>query len=103
MGLSTERESPMLYMIVERFINADPVPVYRRFREQGRLAPAGLTYIESWVDESLSRCFQLMETEDMGLLKEWMENWHDIVEFEVHPVISSNVAVERVTLSPTGA
>jgi hypothetical protein len=30
----------MLYMIVESFKNADPVPVYRRLRDRGRLAPA---------------------------------------------------------------
>lgn len=39
-----------LYMIVERFKNGDAVPVYRRFREQGRLAPEGHSYVSSWVD-----------------------------------------------------
>jgi hypothetical protein len=29
----------MLYMIIEHFKNRDAVPVYRRFRERGRLAP----------------------------------------------------------------
>jgi len=48
-------------MIVERFRNRDPGPVYRRFREQGRLAPEGLQYVSSWVDEKLEICFQLME------------------------------------------
>ena len=28
-------------MIVERFQNGDPVPVYRRFRDRGRMAPDG--------------------------------------------------------------
>jgi len=32
----------MLYMIIESFKNRDPVPVYRRFRDQGRLAPESL-------------------------------------------------------------
>ena len=54
----------MLYMVVEKFRNGDPVPVYGRFREHGRLAPEGLTYLSSWVDEKLERCFQLMETDD---------------------------------------
>ncbi len=43
----------MLYMIVEHFKDNDPVPVYRRFRDRGRLAPDGLEYISSWVDENL--------------------------------------------------
>jgi uncharacterized protein DUF3303 len=86
----------MLYMVVEKFRNADPVPVYRRFRECGRLAPEGLRYVSSWVDEKLQRCFQLMETDDRLLLDEWMDHWTDLVEFEVYPVVSSAEAAERI-------
>lgn len=91
-----EAGNNLLYLIIEHFKNNDPVPVYRRFREQGRLAPQGLQYVSSWVDEKLERCFQLMETEDRHLLDEWILNWNDLVEFEVYPVISSNEAAERV-------
>jgi hypothetical protein len=87
----------MLYMIVEHFKNKDAVPAYRRFRDQGRLAPEGLTYVSSWVDEKMERCFQIMETEDRALLEQWMANWSDIVEFEVYPVITSKEAVERIS------
>jgi len=83
-------------MIVERFRNGDPVPVYRRFREQGRMAPEGLRYVSSWVDEKLEMCFQLMEADDASYVNEWIANWSDIVEFEVYPVISSQEAADRV-------
>lgn len=86
----------MLYMIVERFRNGDPVPVYRRFREQGRLAPEGLQYVSSWVDEKLEMCFQLMEAPDITYVNEWIANWSDIVEFEAYPVISSKEAADKV-------
>ena len=86
----------MLYMIIERFKNSDPVPVYRRFRDRGRLAPNGLQYISSWVDEKLERCFQVMETDDRKLLDQWITNWSDIVEFEVFPVVSSKEATETI-------
>lgn len=85
-----------LYMIVEHFRNGDPVPVYRRFRERGRMAPPGLSYVASWVDEPMGRCFQLMETENRTLLDEWMANWRDLADFEVHPVMTSQQAVERI-------
>jgi hypothetical protein len=88
----------MLYMIVEHFKNKDAVPVYRRFRDRGRLAPEGLTYVSSWVDEKLERCFQLMETDDGTLLEQWMVSWRDIIDFEVYPVITSKEAVEKVGL-----
>jgi len=87
----------MLYMVIEKFKNGDPVPVYRRFRDQGRLAPADLRYIGSWVTTDLSRCFQIMECDDPHSLEEWMARWKDIVEFEVTPVITSPEALAAVT------
>lgn len=85
-----------LYMVIERFKGGDAVPVYRRFRDQGRLAPEGLFYVSSWVDMNLDCCYQLMETDDRRLLDQWMARWSDIVEFEVHAVISSAEAAERI-------
>lgn len=85
-----------LYMVVEHFKGGDAVPVYRRFRDRGRLAPEGLSYVSSWVDTKLERCYQLMETDDRLLLDRWMANWSDIVDFEVYPVITSAEAAERI-------
>src|ERR1700687_1236895 len=86
----------VLYMVIEHFKNDDPVPVYRRFRDRGRLAPDGLQYISSWVDEKLERCFQIMETDDRQLLDQWITNWSDIVEFEVFEIMSSKEAAEKI-------
>jgi hypothetical protein len=85
-----------LYMIVERFKNKDAVPVYRRFRERGRMAPDGVVYVSSWVDESLEFCYQVMESPDRELLDEWIAMWSDLVDFEVHRVISSQAAAEKI-------
>lgn len=87
----------MFYMIVEHFKNQDPVPVYRRFRDHGRLAPKGLQYVSSWVDERFERCFQLMEADDPRHLDDWIAKWSDLVSFEVYPVISSKEAAERIS------
>lgn len=79
----------MLYLIIETFRNGDPRPVYRRFRDRGRLAPDGLRYVASWVTEDYRRCFQVMECDDWDLLARWMGNWQDLVDFEVLPVRTS--------------
>ena len=85
----------MLYMIVEQF-KGDPVPVYRRFRDRGRLAPDGLRYVNSWVTADLQRCYQVMECDDPRLLEEWMSRWEDLVVFEVVPVVTSAEAAAAI-------
>lgn len=86
----------MLYMIIEHFNDGDAAPIYRRFRDRGRLAPDGLHYVSSWVDEKLERCFQIMEAADRDLLDQWIGNWSDIVRFEVFPVMPSKEAAEKM-------
>jgi Domain of unknown function (DUF3303) len=90
-------EVAMLYMVVEHFRGGDPLPVYRRFRDHGRLAPDGLRYVASWVGDDLGRCFQVMECDDRALLDQWMARWSDLVDFEVVPVMTSEEAVRVVS------
>jgi hypothetical protein len=82
-------------MVVERFTQGAG-PVYRRVAERGRLLPEGLMYVDSWVDERLERCFQLMETDAPNLFDEWTARWSDLAEFEVVHVITSAEASERI-------
>ena len=86
----------MLYMVVENFRGGDPVPVYRRFRDQGRLAPEGLRYVSGWVTDDLRRCFQVMECENPELLAQWTARWKDLIEFEITPIMTSADAVAAV-------
>jgi hypothetical protein len=86
----------MQFMVIERFRGGDPRPVYARFRAQGRLAPAGLQYIDSWVSTDLTTCYQLMAADDHTLLEQWIARWADLVDFEVVPVITSAEAAARV-------
>jgi hypothetical protein len=88
----------MLFMVVENFRNGDPLPVYRRFRDRGRLMPDGVVYVNSWVTQDLTRCFQIMECESRALLDGWLENWKDLVDFEVAAVVSSSEA--RAAVEP---
>jgi hypothetical protein len=87
----------MLFMVIERFRGGDAAPVYRRYRERGRMMPEGLSYVDSWVERDFGRCFQLMECEDAGLLRQWMSRWEDLVEFEVFRVVTSKEAAEAIS------
>jgi Domain of unknown function (DUF3303) len=86
----------MLYMVIETFRDGNPVPVYRRFRDRGRLMPEAIEYRGSWVTDDLRRCFQIMECQDRSLLDQWMANWNDITEFEVVPLVTSAEAAVAV-------
>jgi hypothetical protein len=88
----------MLFMVIERFKNRDAKAVYRRFREQGRGAPEGLRYVESWIEANFDRCFQLMECDDARLLQQWVTAWSDLIEFEIVPVVTS--AETRAAIEP---
>jgi hypothetical protein len=85
----------MRYMVIERFKSRDAATaVYERFAERGRMLPPGLIYIDSWIEETLDRCFQLMETDDIQLFEKWIACWSDLVDFEVIPVTNSVAASE---------
>jgi uncharacterized glyoxalase superfamily protein PhnB len=93
-GAARDPRKRRRYMIVECF--RDAAAVYRRAREQGRLIPDGLHFVSSWVTDDLGRCFQVMECHDEQLLREWMNNWEDLVDFEVVPVVSSEEAAAKI-------
>jgi hypothetical protein len=80
----------MLFMIIETF--PDPKAVYARFREKGRMAPDTVKYIDSWVDVTGRRCFQIMQADDLAALMQWVAAWSDLADFEVIPVVPSKVA-----------
>ena len=88
----------MLFMVIERFKGRDAKAVYRRLRADGRGMPAGLAYVDSWIEANFDRCFQLMECDDARLLQQWVAFWGDLVEFEIVPVVPS--AATRETIDP---
>jgi hypothetical protein len=85
------------YMVIKRFRNNDPIPVYRRFRDIGRVAPDWLHYVASWINEEVTCCYQITETSDRHLLDQCFDNWKDTVDFIVFPVINSKEALEKVS------
>ena len=77
----------MHYLVIEKFKNTSAI--YQRLAEKGRLMPEGLNYVSSWIDHNLKTCWQIMETEDFVLLERWIDNWKDLMEFEIVAVRTS--------------
>jgi hypothetical protein len=61
------------------------------------MMPDGLKYIDSWVEASFNRCFQLMECDDPVLFQQWIAKWQDLMEFEIVPVVPSAEAKKSIT------
>ena len=87
----------MLFMLIERFRDDDMLPVYKRLRDQGRLLPEGLTYVDSWIEPNFARCFQLMECQDLRLFQQWVLEWRGLgATIEIVPVVPSKETREVV-------
>ena len=88
----------MLFMVVETFRDQDGNAVYRKLRDGGRGLPDGLKFVSSYVSADLSRCFQLMEADDVTLFQCWIADWQGVAEFEVVPVVEGKTT--RAALEP---
>lgn len=86
----------MLYMVIERFHPGKVKELYKRFDEKGRMMPAGVHYINSWINEDVSICYQVMESESDEKIKEWISHWDDLAGFEIIPVITSAEAKQKI-------
>jgi len=83
----------MLFMVIERFKDRDPIPVYQRVRDSGIKFPEGLNYVGSWIEPNFDRCFQLMECDDARLLQDCQGLG---MTFEIVPVVPSKETREVV-------
>jgi len=59
---------------------------------------AGLSFIGSWVDVSLRRCFQVIDCSEPAALQRWVAQWRHCVDFDVVPVVPGAEAV--IALQP---
>ena len=86
----------MTYLIIERFYPEKVKALYQRFEAEGRLLPDGVQYLNSWIDEKIETCYQLMESDTQEKLLEWVSRWSEFATFDIIPVISSDQAKEKV-------
>lgn len=86
------------YLIIEHYKEGKAKAIYDRFLEKGRMLPGGVEYVNSWVEENLTTCYQIMRSENIELLNVWIHQWNDLVDFEVIKVISSAEVTAQLRL-----
>ncbi len=77
-----------LFMVVEHYRDGKTDEIYARFRQNGRMMPDGLDYVNSWVTLDRRHCYQVMYGE-RALLDQWISKWDDLVDFDVVAVMTS--------------
>ena len=76
----------MHFMVIEHFPSGEIKSIYQRFKDDGRMMPEGLEFVSSWVTADLNTCYQVMKTDDVTLLQQWVSAWDDLADFEIVPV-----------------
>ncbi|WP_245461481.1 DUF3303 family protein [Mesorhizobium sp. M6A.T.Ce.TU.002.03.1.1] len=64
---------------------------------RGAVVPDALLVHHSWIAADMSRCFLLVEADDVTLLQRWVVEWADLVEFEIVPVATNKDIVEALS------
>jgi hypothetical protein len=89
----------MVYMIIEHFHPGKAKEIYQGLEKSGRQLPDGVVYINSWIDENLTTCYQVMESDSDEKIQEWVNLKNSLVDFEVIKVITSAQAKEKALRS----
>lgn len=59
-----------------------------RFQETGGLPPEGVTMLGRWHSASGRRGFTVAEAVDAADIARWMQQWTDLLTFEITPVLT---------------
>ncbi len=76
----------MLFMITYSFDSADRDVVQDRFKKTGGLPGPGAKMLGRWHDMGGNRGFVLTESNEGVAIGKWLQEWTDVMEFEVTPV-----------------
>ncbi len=87
----------MTYVVVETYRPGKTGEIYNRLRQKGRLMPEGVEYVSSWVTYDHLKCYQIVRARNRELLNQWIGQWNDLVDFEVHAVLTSEEASREIT------
>lgn len=70
--------------------------VHRRFKETGAPPPPGVNMIGRWHSVGGNGGFFLAETEDSVALAQWLQDWTDLIDFKVVPVVTDEQVSEII-------
>ena len=78
----------MLFHITFRVAIEQRDACLARFKETGGPPPAGVTMLGRWHTLGGRVGFCVVEAEDPQAVAKWMQDWNDLISFEVTPVLT---------------
>jgi hypothetical protein len=80
----------MHFIAIWTFAPEHAAAATQRFMETGAPPPDGVTMLARWHDVSGRRGFALARTDDAAAMAKWTRQWHDLLSFEVIPVVDDD-------------
>ncbi|HKJ32836.1 MAG TPA: DUF3303 family protein [Balneolales bacterium] len=78
----------MLFHITYKVTTKDRDEVQDRFRKTGAQPPEGVRLQGRWHSVNGNKGFILAESSDLPAIGKWVQEWSDMLNFDVTPVLS---------------
>lgn len=78
----------MTYHITYKLANIQRNEAQKRFKSTGALPPAGVTMKGRWHSINGNGGFMLAESSDPEAIGKWIQDWSDLLTFEITPVLT---------------
>ena len=86
----------MLFHITYEVSPQDRDQVQKRFKETGAPPPAGVTMLGRWHSAAGHIGFLVAESTDAIAIGKWMQNWTDLLAFDITPVLTDEEVAEVI-------
>jgi hypothetical protein len=78
----------MIFHITYEFSPVQRNDAQKRFKETGAPPPSGVTMIGRWHCVQGHKGFTIAECSDPEAIAKWIQDWADLISFEVTPVLN---------------
>ncbi len=80
----------MIFHVSYEFPSENREAAQNRFKETGGLPPEGVKMLGRWHCAEGLRGFTVAETSDAIAIANWLQDWTDLLTFEVTPVLDDD-------------
>jgi hypothetical protein len=87
----------MIFHISYEYLSEQRDEVHTRFKETGAPPPSGVTMTGRWHSVEGNRGFIVAESSEAEAIGQWLQEWADVLSFEVSPVLTDEQFTQVIT------